>query len=150
MAPSSHARSDPKRCATPGASSTLTFTSFIFPARSRAIWSSAGLTILHGPHHGAQRSMRTGTGAETMSSKLSSSASATHGTADRHFPQRGDPLAEAGTRFFVPQAAHSTTFVLVTDTAWALFWLVDARPSHTDAAVVQYERGGYDRVARVR
>jgi hypothetical protein len=41
-----------KRCASWGASSTLTLTSSILPARSWARRSSAGLTMRQGPHHG--------------------------------------------------------------------------------------------------
>jgi hypothetical protein len=49
-----------KRSLKPGDSSALTLTSFIRPANSPASCSSAGLTIRHGPHHGAQMSTSTG------------------------------------------------------------------------------------------
>jgi hypothetical protein len=53
----------PKRCWILGELSTLTFTSFTRPASSAATCTSAGLTMRHGPHHGAHRSTMTGTDA---------------------------------------------------------------------------------------
>ena len=47
------------RMARPWLSSTLTLTTLTRPACSRANASSIGLTIRHGPHHGAHRSMTT-------------------------------------------------------------------------------------------
>ena len=56
-----------------GLSSTLTFVTRRLPAFSRAISSSNGAIILHGPHQGAQKSTSTGTGDWTTArSKLSS------------------------------------------------------------------------------
>src|SRR5262245_41184262 len=49
-----------KRAASAGCSSTFTFATTAWPCRSRAISSSAGASILHGPHHSAQKSTRTG------------------------------------------------------------------------------------------
>src|SRR6476659_3868077 len=43
-----------------GFSSTFIFATTTFPAYSAAIWSSIGAIILHGPHHSAQKSRRTG------------------------------------------------------------------------------------------
>ena len=87
-----------------GDSSTLTFTSLTLPACDLASCSNAGLTIRHGPHHGAHRSTSTGSAAHsTTVAKLASSASAIHGSGEWHWPQRGTPLAAAGTRFFRPQ-----------------------------------------------
>ena len=61
-----------------GEVSTLTLTSLIFPARSRASCSSAGLTVRQGPHQGAHRSMTTGSlAASATSAKV---ASAIHGS----------------------------------------------------------------------
>jgi hypothetical protein len=98
-----------KRRANPGALSTSTLTSFRWPARSLASWSSAGLTIRHGGHHSAHRSTKTGT-VEPMAtvSKSSSPASVTQGSDDWHLPHLGTPCALAGTRFFVPQFTHAT------------------------------------------
>ena len=42
------------------ASSTLTLTNFTLPSYSPARSSTTGLTILHGPHHSAQKSTNTG------------------------------------------------------------------------------------------
>ena len=70
-----------KRFATRGDSSTLTFTSLTRPVRSLATWARAGLTMRHGPHHGAHRSTTTGSGAASATSaNVSSSASASHGS----------------------------------------------------------------------
>ena len=67
----------PKRCCSFGASSTLTLTSFSRPAISVASCSSAGLTMRHGPHHGAQRSISAGTDACSATSAKSSSPAST-------------------------------------------------------------------------
>src|SRR5579859_128401 len=57
----------------PGFSSILTLAIVILPANCWAISSSAGAIILQGPHHSAQKSTRTGPGAEsTSASKLES------------------------------------------------------------------------------
>jgi len=110
------------RSATPGASSTSTFTSFSSPARSRASCSSAGLTIRHGPHHGAHRSTSTGTFERSAtSSKVTSSASAIQGSGSWHCAHVGVPLALAGTRFFRPQLGQGTTWLsLISRTSWPL------------------------------
>ena len=50
--------------------STLTLTTFSRPARSVAACSISGLTVRHGPHQGAQRSMRTSTGACVTAAKV--------------------------------------------------------------------------------
>jgi hypothetical protein len=72
-----------KRRDNAGAASTLTLTSLTRPAYSFASRSSAGLTMRHGPHHGAQRSTRTGIdAASTISPKSSSPASTTHGNGE--------------------------------------------------------------------
>src|SRR5436305_6501301 len=42
-------------------SSVFILTTFSSPSRSLAISSTTGATIRHGPHHGAQKSTRTGT-----------------------------------------------------------------------------------------
>ena len=70
-----------KRSDSFGVSSTFTLTSLTRPAYSRAICSSAGLTIRHGPHQGAHRSTSTGIlEPSTTSAKSSSPASAIHGS----------------------------------------------------------------------
>ena len=50
----------PKRPASAGFSSTLTLAILIRPACSFAISSNTGASILHGPHHSAQKSTSTG------------------------------------------------------------------------------------------
>src|SRR5208337_3193266 len=50
----------PYRAARAGLVSTLTLATFTWPACSVAISSSKGAIILHGPHHSAQKSTRTG------------------------------------------------------------------------------------------
>src|SRR5262245_34545086 len=96
-----------KRSDSFGASSTLTLTSLTSPARSVATCSSAGLTIRHGPHQGAHRSTSTGTAAcSATSAKVSSPASAIHGSGLWQMPQRGVPEAAAGTRLVRPQFGH--------------------------------------------
>src|SRR5262245_56609107 len=56
-------------------SSTLTFATFTEPALSRAISSSSGAIILHGPHHSAQKSTTIGlSSCVTSRSKLDSSS----------------------------------------------------------------------------
>src|SRR6478752_3493076 len=92
-----------------GLSSALTLTSLSLPASSPASFSRAGLTIRQGPHHGAHTSTSTGRLASSTTAWNSSSfASTTHGSGVLHFPQRGIPLATAGTRFLAPQLAHAT------------------------------------------
>src|SRR5262249_3026004 len=48
-------------CAISGFSSMLTLTSLTAPLASRTAFSSAGVSCLQGPHHGAQKSTTTGT-----------------------------------------------------------------------------------------
>jgi hypothetical protein len=96
-----------------GFSSTFSLHILIRPEYSAAISSITGPIILHGPHHGAQQSSRTGTGDfSTISLKLLSvtasgfplkrsfiSSSAEHLP---HFAVK--PGLSAGILFFVPQA----------------------------------------------
>jgi hypothetical protein len=58
--------------------------------------STAGETMRHGAHHGAQKSTKTGTEATISLSKLSASASTTHGSAWWQTLQRGRPSAGSG------------------------------------------------------
>jgi hypothetical protein len=51
------------------------------PASSTASRSTAGDTMRHGPHHGAQKSTSTGIDARTASSNVAAVASTTHGRA---------------------------------------------------------------------
>src|SRR5258708_8443224 len=70
---------------------------------------SAGLTMRHGPHHGAQRSISAGTDARSATSAKSSSlASTIHGSGLWQLPQRGVPVAAAGTPFPRPQFGQGT------------------------------------------
>src|SRR6476661_8287551 len=65
--------------ATPGFSSTLSFTILTLSPMAPAISSSAGAIILHGPHHSAQKS--TTTGLVDLSTSVSKFASDTLPTA---------------------------------------------------------------------
>src|SRR5579862_1645711 len=97
-----------KRLATPGASSTLTFTVLTRPANRRVAPSTAGPTIRHGPHHGAHRSTRTGRALSAAASNVVSSASTSQGRGSWHFAQRGEPAAAVGTRLRLPQPVQAT------------------------------------------
>jgi hypothetical protein len=98
-----------KRACNLGASSTLTFTSFTCPARSRASCRRAGLILRQGGHHCAQMTTSTGIVAPSaISVKLSSSASTIQGRIRWHFRQRGNPAAAAGSRFRRPHFSHRT------------------------------------------
>ena len=93
----------PKRAWTAGAWSTLTLMSRMRPAISRASCSRRGLTVRHGPHHGAQRSITIGSRLlATIPSRSVLPASTIHGSGSWHLAQRGTPAASAGTRFFTP------------------------------------------------
>src|SRR5215212_10132322 len=62
----------PKWPASAVSASTSTFATFTEPSYSAAIWSIIGATCLHGPHHAAQKSTKTGTSEfKTSSSKVS-------------------------------------------------------------------------------
>src|SRR5215208_6477551 len=62
----------PKWPASAVSASTSTFATFTEPSYSAAIWSITGATCLHGPHHAAQKSTKTGTSEfKTSSSKVS-------------------------------------------------------------------------------
>src|SRR5690349_3415850 len=87
----------------------LTLVNLIVPARSPATRSSAGLTMRHGPHQGAQKSTSTGVGdRSTTCVKLSSPASTIHGNGRWHAAQAGAPEAEAGTRLRFRQCGQAT------------------------------------------
>src|SRR4029079_15564611 len=64
---------------------------------------SIGLTMRHGPHHGAQRSITTVGEAFASISKVDSSASTTHGSGLPHVPQCGAPRALGRIRVTAPQ-----------------------------------------------
>jgi hypothetical protein len=84
-----------------GCSSVLIFTTLSLPARSVAIFSTAGETMRHGPHQGAQKSARTGTGLPaTPDWKSAAETSTSHGSGEPHFAQWGTPVAGTWTRFF--------------------------------------------------
>jgi len=95
-----------KREASCGFSSTLTLTTLSEPARSPASCSRTGSTIRQGPHHGAQKSTRTGTLACVSAAKLDSLAGTIHGSGDLQREQRGVPRGTGPTRFFTPQDAQ--------------------------------------------
>jgi hypothetical protein len=86
-------------------------TAFIFPASSFDSFSTAGATIRHGPHQGAQKSMSTGIGLfSTTALKSDVPVSASHGSGSPHFGQWGTPSAAALTRVFCPHLGQVTTF----------------------------------------
>src|SRR3954463_1320495 len=89
-------------------------TTFNSPARSAGIRSTAGETMRHGAHHGAQKSTKTGTEATISVSKLSASASTTHGSAWWQTLQRGTPVGCERMRLRVPQLGHVTIGVSAT------------------------------------
>src|SRR4029079_6249913 len=75
-----------------------------------ASFSSTGLTIRHGPHHGAHRSTRTGSVASSATAAKSSSVASTiHGSGWWQLLQRATPRAAFGTRFLRPQFGQTTT-----------------------------------------
>jgi hypothetical protein len=82
-----------KRPAVRGDWSVLSLTTFRWPAGSTASRSTTGVTILHGPRHGAQKSTSTGTETRTSSSKVASLASTTHGSAWWHATARNPSRA---------------------------------------------------------
>src|SRR5918994_2410614 len=86
--------------------STLTLTTLTRPACWRANASSIGLTMRHGPHHGAHRSRTTVGDAFVSASNVSWSASTTHASGLPHVPQCGAPLALGRIRFTARQSAH--------------------------------------------
>src|SRR3954462_14675061 len=96
-----------------GASSVLSFTTFRRPAMLRPTRSTIGETILHGPHHGAQKSTRTGIVAWIAASNVSPSASVIHGSGLWQLPHRGTPSAATGTRLRFPQCSQVTIAVRV-------------------------------------
>ena len=70
----------------------LSFATRRCPLQSRAICSRAGAIILHGPHHSAHRSTRTGNDdCSTSAVKVASVTVNTSGTASGawHLPQTG-------------------------------------------------------------
>ena len=64
-----------------GFSSVFNLKTLIFPSKSFEISSTTGATILHGPHHGAQKS--TNTGRSLCSTSLSNEESVTAGADDK-------------------------------------------------------------------
>jgi hypothetical protein len=78
------------------ASSVLTFATSHFPAPSRATLLSSGATILHGPHHGAQKSTNTGRADRAVKASKARSLATSIGSPGAlssvpHFPQRPVP-----------------------------------------------------------
>ncbi len=95
-----------KRSPSSGTASVLTLITSARPAMLRAAVSSSGAIIRHGPHHGAQKSTTTGTGAcWTMVSNAAASAASTGsagGDSDAwQFPQRIARSSVANRRRFV-------------------------------------------------
>jgi hypothetical protein len=78
------------------ASSVFTFATTHFPAPSRATLLSSGATILHGPHHGAQKSTNTGRAERVVKASKARSLATSIGSPGvvssvPHFPQRPVP-----------------------------------------------------------
>ena len=78
----------------------------------RAVRSTSGAAIRHGPHHAAQKSTSTGTEAELVtesnSSASASMGSATGGSGALHLPHCPvSARCSGGMRFFVWQDGHS-------------------------------------------
>src|SRR4051812_12949269 len=94
-----------------GCCSVFTLSTIAFPATSLANASTSGAVMRHGPHHGAQKSTRTGTFAPLVISEKAS-APASIGV----FPGGSGDLQEphlpasarcfAGTRFSFPHVLH--------------------------------------------
>jgi hypothetical protein len=77
------------------------------PGASAASLSSAGLTIRHGPHQGAQKSAITGTDADSArSAKVASPASTTHGSGSWQLPHFVVPAASPRIRLRRSQLGH--------------------------------------------
>ena len=78
------------------ASSVLTFATTHLPAPSCATLFSSGATILHGPHHGAQKSTNTGRAERAVKASNARSFATSIGSPGAlssvpHFPQRPVP-----------------------------------------------------------
>src|SRR5438477_172150 len=76
--------------------SVFTFATSHFPAPSRATLLSSGATILHGPHHGAQKSTNTGRADRVVKASKARSLATSIGspgalTSVPHFPHRPVP-----------------------------------------------------------
>src|SRR5205807_9565925 len=100
-------------------SSVLTLTTLSRPRRSRPICSTAGETIRHGPHQGAQKSTSTGSGeSSTTPLKSASPASVSQGSASLHLPQTGAPVAAVSTRFLV---SHWGQLTVTAENSYPLF-----------------------------
>src|SRR3981189_2795045 len=99
----------PNRRDRSGALSLLTLTSFTLPGSSAAIFSTIGETIRQGPHHGAQKSTRTGNVlCSTIAGNSASPLSVSHGSVAPQLPQCGTPLAAARTPFILPHVRQPT------------------------------------------
>src|SRR5882672_1538836 len=102
----------PNRLPRSGCSSVLIFTTFTLPARSLATFSTAGATIRHGPHQGAQNSASTGRGlGSPLAWKSALVSAASHGSGEPHFAHWGTPAAAVWSRFFCPHVGQVTTLV---------------------------------------
>src|SRR5438046_5646959 len=85
-----------KRRARLCAFSVFTFATTHFPAPSCATFFSSGATILHGPHHGAQKSTNTGRAERVVKASKARSLATSIGSPGAlssvpHFPQRPVP-----------------------------------------------------------
>jgi hypothetical protein len=97
-----------KRAASWGYLSVSTFKTIAFPLMSAAVRETSGAAILHGPHHSAQKSTRTGTLAFPMmssnESESASNGSSTGSIGALHAPQRPrSARCATGIRFLRPQ-----------------------------------------------
>ncbi len=94
-----------------GLSSLLTFTSSARPFSAlTTACSNAGAIARHGPHHGAQKSISTGSGLASIAASKLSSASSTGRPSSRGLPQRPQTGSSArrstGMRLVAPQPAQ--------------------------------------------
>src|SRR3954469_23910663 len=85
----------PKRADGPGASSVLSLVTSQRPPASAATLANSGATILHGPHHAAQKSTTTGRADRAVRASKAASSGITIGSAGSdslvpHLAQRGD------------------------------------------------------------
>ena len=125
----------PKRDAVRGLESTSSLPTSARPENSAAICSTTGAIILHGPHHAAHRSSRTGMDdASTTDEKLASVTMTGFKDADEsglwHLPQTGAFPATfvSDMRLRVRQIAHSTIRLFLGSAIFKFYRIVWSDP----------------------
>src|ERR687888_575749 len=118
-----------------GASSTLSLTTFRWPALACARRSIAGETMRHGPHHGAQKSTTTGTDALVSVANDWRSAATNHGSFVPHAAHWGTPSAVGRTRLRLPQLGQVTIVAAISAKT------VEHSRVHIDEAALEAEPG---------